>query len=215
MVDIRAGQLEGLCLSCIQAGENVRIEGSGDVSSKSFRSFGALALLAVLAGCTSTSDGGGLGAALRGQSAEQAAAPAIVQGSCPGITLREGTSFYRTFASGGDGDPSRVVHQASIAQTTRQCTLSGDEIVMNVTAAGRVAAGPAGGAGTVRMPIRVAAVRGGDVIYSELTNYSTEIPAGSAAGQFVFSDPNIRIPADAVDEIRVYVGFDEGPYDTP
>jgi hypothetical protein len=187
------------------------------VSKLRIRGFGALALMAVLAGCSSTStgDGGVLGAALRGGPGQQAATGSqpVVQGRCPAVSLREGTSFYRSFASGGDNDPSRVVHQASIAETTRQCTLSGGEIVMNVTAAGRVAAGPAGGPGTVQMPIRVAAVRGGEVIYSELTNYSTELSGGT--GQFIFSDPNVRIPADAVDQIRVYVGFDEGPYDTP
>lgn len=170
----------------------------------------------ILAGCSATGEGGGGGLFGTGGGTQQAAAPAepaVVQGACPRVGLREGTSFFRNFESGGDGDPSRVVHQASIADTTRQCTLSGDEVVINVTAAGRVVAGPAGGPGTVRMPIRVAAVVGDEVLYSELTDYSTELEG--TTGQFLFSDPNVRIPAAQAENARIFVGFDEGPYDTP
>ncbi|WP_099865179.1 hypothetical protein [Pararhizobium haloflavum] len=180
-----------------------------------FRGIAAVSLLALVAGCSSTGEGGGLSAALRGGPGQQSTsdAPQVVQGNCPNVGLREGTAYYRSYASGGDGDPSKVVHQASIADTTRQCTLSGNEIVMNVTAAGRLVAGPSGGPGTVEMPIRVAAVRGNEVIYSELTDFSAQLD--SASGQFLFSNPNVRIPAEGAENVRVYVGFDEGPYDTP
>lgn len=183
------------------------------------RGFAAVLLVSVLAGCTSTGnnsggEGGILGAALRGGgTSESQEEQTVVQGACPQVNLREGTAYFRTHESGGEGDPSRVVHQASIAQVTRQCTLSGGEIVINVVAAGRVVAGPAGGPGIVELPIRVAAVRGDEVLYSELTQYSTTID--QASGQFLFSDPDVRIPAADADSVRVYVGFDEGPYDTP
>lgn len=178
--------------------------------------FAAVLLVSILAGCTSTGndggDGGVLGAALRGGGGQDEQ-PEVVQGDCPQVNLREGTAYFRTHESGGEGDPSRVVHQASIAQVTRQCTLSGGEVVINVVAAGRVVTGPAGGPGTVELPIRVAAVRGDEVLYSELTEYSTTIE--QASGQFLFSDPAVRIPAADADNVQIYVGFDEGPYDTP
>ena len=191
--------------------------------SLSIRGFGAVALVSLLSACSATgnnanapsSDGGVLGNVLRGgpSAAPDAEQAAVVQGACPQVSLREGTAYYRQYARGGDDDPSRLIHQASIADTTRQCTLSGNEVVINVAVAGRVVTGPEGGAGSVRMPIRVAAVVGEEVLYSELTDYSTDL-AGST-GQFLFTDPNVRIPADQARLARIYVGFDEGPYDTP
>lgn len=178
------------------------------MSSTNWRALGALAAVSLLFGCTAT--GGG---SSDGSTEVAAATPEVVQGTCPNVSLREGTAYYRTYSGGNEGDPSSVVHQASIADATRQCTLSGSEIVVNVAAAGRVVAGPAGGPGTIQMPIRVAAVRGDEVLYSELTQYSTTLDG--TTGQFLFSDPNVRIPAAGAENVRIFVGFDEGPYDTP
>jgi hypothetical protein len=113
----------------------------------------------------------------------------------------------------GEEDPSKIVHQASIAETTRQCTLSGGEIVIEVAAAGRLLVGPAGSTGAVTMPIRVVAVRGDEVLYSELTSYQATLDQTS--DQFLFTDPNVRIPAAGAEGVQLFVGFDEGPYDTP
>jgi hypothetical protein len=177
--------------------------------------FATFACVSLLAGCSATGEGGNslMATALRGgpAPAAEAAAP-VVQGTCPPVSLREGTASYRTFA-GGEEDPSKIVHQASIAETTRQCTVSGGEIVIEVAAAGRLIVGPAGSTGTVAMPIRVVAVRGDQVLYSELTNYQATLD--QQTDQFLFTDPNVRIPADVAKEVQLFVGFDEGPYDTP
>lgn len=176
--------------------------------------FATLACVSLLAGCSATGEGGNslMATTLRGGPATEAGATPVVQGTCPPVSLREGTASYRTFA-GGEEDPSKIVHQASIAETTRQCTLSGGEIVIEVAAAGRLIVGPAGSTGTVEMPIRVVAMRGDQVLYSELTSYQATLDQTS--DQFLFTDPNVRIPADAAKEVQLFVGFDEGPYDTP
>ena len=178
--------------------------------------FATLACVSLLAGCSATGEGGDspLAAALRGgPAAEAGAAPAVVQGTCPPVSLREGTASYRTYAGDGEEDSSKIVHQASIAETTRQCTLSGGEIVIEVAAAGRLLVGPAGSTGAVTMPIRVVAVRGDEVLYSELTSYQATLDQTS--DQFLFTDPNVRIPAAGAEGVQLFVGFDEGPYDTP
>jgi len=84
---------------------------------------------------------------------------------------------------------------------------------IQIVAAGHVAAGPAGGPGTVKMPIRVAVVenRTNKVLYSELTQFETTLPDGAPTAQFLFNDSNINIPIDASRSVRVFVGFDEGP----
>ncbi len=176
-----------------------------------YRGLAALAAMAVIAGCTSTTQDGATP-----EPQQQAATAAVVQGTCPPVSLREGTAFYRDYGNGGtEGSPEDVRYQASIAATTRQCLLSGSEIGMTVTVAGRVAAGPAGGPGPVQLPIRVAVLRNGEVLYSEMQMYTVELPSNAPTTQFVYTDANVRIPADAVNSVRVYAGFDEGPYDTP
>jgi hypothetical protein len=184
------------------------------VSVLNLRRGAALMSLVALAACSPSGGGGGpLATAVRGGPDTAAATTPVVQGTCPTVGLRDGTAFYRTYAGNDQSDPAQVRYQVSLAETTRQCTLSGSEIVMNVTAAGRIVVGPAGAPGTVQMPIRVAAVRGEEVLYSQLTNFSATVDQGS--GQFLFSDTNVRIPAANARGVRVFVGFDEGPYDTP
>lgn len=177
-------------------------------------------LTAVLAGCSAADRINPFG---NSNTAPQPAAvtaedgQAYVQGQCPQVRLREGTAYLRRYASGGETaqDPSKVRFQATIAETTRQCRVSNGQVLIDVVAAGRLLAGPAGGPGEVTMPIRVAVVRGEEVLFSELSQYASAIPSGATSTQFLFSRSGIEIPADAVRTAQVFVGFDEGPYDTP
>lgn len=179
-------------------------------------------LAALVAGCNS----GGVGGLQLGQNAQSAAAgqgvgvdPAlgsrVVQGTCPQIELRDGTAYFRKYERGGEDDPTKIQFQAAIADTTRQCSVTGSEMTINVVAAGRAAAGPAGKAGPIKMPIRVAVVEKGTnkVLYSELTEFETSLPQGTPTTQFLFSKPDVNIPISASRSVRVYIGFDEGPQD--
>lgn len=192
-------------------------EGRYNVSKSKLRFVPALLCAAFVAGCTS----GGPGAILNpgGSDPQPATDPvtnaAVVQGTCPKVQLREGTAFNRTYAKGGEGDPSKVIHQASIADSTRQCRLSGDQMVMTVVASGRLVAGPAGGAGQVEVPIRVAVLEGDTVLYSELTKQPVVLAEGNPTSQFIFTNPGVTFPASASKSAKVYVGIDPGPYDTP
>jgi hypothetical protein len=130
---------------------------------------------------------------------------------CPPIVLREGTAFFRTYAKGAKDDPTKLVYQASISDVTRSCARSADTMTINAAAAGRVIVGPAGSAGTVTMPIRVAVVRGEEVLYSQLHKYQVVVAEGGGATQFVFNDPNVVIPLPEPGTIQVFIGYDEGP----
>ena len=61
------------------------------------------------------------------------------------------------------------------------------------------------------MPIRVAVIRGDEVLYSQLHDYEVAINSVTGATQFVFSDPNVSIPAPTAANLLVFAGYDEGP----
>lgn len=130
---------------------------------------------------------------------------------CPNITLRDGTAFFNSYAKGGQDDPSKLTFQSAITDTTRSCTRTDGQMTIKVGVAGKVVTGPAGGAGTVNMPIRIAVVRNGEVLYSQLHKNSVQVTDPSTATQFVFTDQNVVIPIPTARDIQIFAGFDEGP----
>lgn len=180
------------------------------------RSLVAVPLLALLAGCNAGNPGAALGL---GQSqtaaapAASAAAPvgAVVQANCPQVNLRENTSYFRTYAKGAKDDPTQVIYQASLADTTRACTKNDVNLGITVMAQGRVASGPQGKAGTISMPIRVSVMDGDNVVYTELTKMDVVISDPAQPTQFVFTKDNIVVPGNMSNFARVFVGFDEAP----
>ncbi len=146
---------------------------------------------------------------------------------CPSVTLREGTAFYSTYAKGAakkkpdsadapaddsatPDNSSNLIYQASIDDVTRSCNYQGGMLTMNVAVAGKVVPGPMGKAGSITMPIRIAVVRGDQVIYSKLTPYPVKVADTSEATQFIFNDANVTFPAPAKRDIQVFAGYDEG-----
>ncbi|MGQ3280238.1 MAG: hypothetical protein ACT6WE_27360, partial [Shinella sp.] len=107
-------------------------------------------------------------------------------------------------------DPQKLLYQVTLADSTRQCVLSENQLVVTVMVQGRVVEGPAGTGGTVNVPIRVAATDEQKTLYSELVQHSVDI----GAGQFIFTQANIALPGGSGGFTKVYVGFDEGPYNT-
>ncbi len=180
----------------------------------SFAAVSALSLSAlVLAGCQS---GSGVDALdLNSQRSEEPVKLSELRMYCPSVSLREGTAYFNTYERGGKDDQSRVIYQASIADVTRKCTNNGGMLNIEVAVAGRIVPGPKGKAGSITMPIRVAVVQGADVLYSELHKYPVNIGDTIGATQFVFTDPAIQIPVPARQNVVIFAGYDEGPYDTP
>jgi hypothetical protein len=132
---------------------------------------------------------------------------------CPNITLRSGTAYFDRYEKGGDGDPNRILYQASITNVTRGCMPENETVKINAALAGRIVPGPKGKPGVVNVPIRIVVVKGDTVIYSQL--FKHEVQMGQNATDFVFSDPDIVIQKPDKPDVGIFVGFDPGPYDTP
>lgn len=165
----------------------------------------------VAAGCQSGDSGSVLNIGQNDKPAEPKVLASELTAYCPKVTLREGTAFFRSYAKGGQDDPAKLLYQASISDVTRTCDRSTGMLQMNIAVAGRVVPGPVGATGTVRMPIRVAVMRGQEVLYSQLHNYDVTVADPTTATQFVFNDPNVILPIPEDGGLQVFAGYDEGP----
>ncbi len=135
---------------------------------------------------------------------------------CPAVRIRAGTETFRVFPKGADKtNTDNVRYQATITKVARECAYVGQNLTIKVGARGRVITGPDGNSGNITMPIRVAVTEGGETVYSKLYKPVETIAAGSTNTQFSFVDNDVVIPAPRNTNVRVYIGFDEGPYNTP
>ena len=193
------------------------------VSGKFVRLFSSLAALALVAGCSSSDMSGTFN--FNKKKEEAAVDPnkqVVVQGQCPLVYLREGTSVYRQYAKGakknpdGTSDPDKLVMQATLDQTTRQCFQSADGLRVTVVVHVRLILGPAGQpGGAYTLPIRVAATDGDETLYSELSQFQVTLAPGQSSGQFLFTKDNVMLkPGGPASMMRLFAGIDEGPYNT-
>lgn len=193
-----------------------------------------LATITLLAGCQSGGPDGVLQSAAKGAKAEAAygstASPGYkgvtgenpnaktrlkntrnaLTGYCPNVRVREGTGIYRLFPKDSEGDAS-IRYQATIANAARECAYEGENLKMRVGIRGRIINGPGGETGSFTMPIRVAVVEGGRTVYSKLHKPKGAIAEGTSNALFDYVDEEVVIPAPKKTNVRVYVGFDEGP----
>lgn len=190
-----------------------------DVTGTIVRKIVALGLLAGLAACSST-DGGMLSNVSKPGTDTKADPNLVVtQGACPQVYLREGTAIYRQYARGtkkdvqGLADPDKLVIQATLDATTRQCRQTAQGLVVTVVVRGRVVTGPSGKEGAYTLPIRVAASDGDNTLFSELTKFQVTVPSGQGNAQFVFTKADVLLN-NMGPLTRVFAGIDEGPYNT-
>ncbi|MCR4281587.1 MAG: hypothetical protein NUV72_00935 [Bauldia sp.] len=188
----------------------------------------AVALLsaALVASCASTTDGsgskpGGLFARDPNKNVVTVAnddstsiEAYIQQGYCPPVQVRPGTEALVIYDRGHEDDPAFIRYQGSIGQTARECHPDGTGgLSIKVGIAGRLTAGPKGGAGSATLPIRVAVVKqhGNTVFYSQVFKVPVTVVAPQFSGDFaeVADQINVQLgPGDR--DLIIYVGFDEG-----
>ena len=182
----------------------------------------AFGLLAALAACSSTDTGGMFSGVSKKKESDTAGNDpniVVMQGACPQVYLREGTAIYREYARGvkkdvqGLADPNKLVIQATLDATTRQCRKTAEGLIVTVVVRGRVITGPSGKDGTYTLPVRVAATDGDNTLYSELTKFQVTIPPGQGSAQFVFTKDNVVL-TNIGTMTRLFAGIDEGPYNT-
>lgn len=137
-------------------------------------------------------------------------AAARVDVICPRVEILPGTSSMQLYAGRGD-DPRQLRYQAAILQTARECANLGVEVGIRVGVAGRMIAGPQGGAGSMDLPLRVTLVdENNQPVVSNLTRIRATIPAGQTSAEFAHVEQNIAIPipSNRMRGYRVIVGFD-------
>jgi hypothetical protein len=193
-----------------------------DVAGSVIKTILALGLVAGLAACSSTDTTGMFSSVEKkkeGDTAGNDPNVVITQGACPQIYLREGTAVYRQYERGvkkdvqGLADPNKLVIQATLDATTRQCRQTAAGLQMTVVVRGRVITGPSGKDGVYTLPIRVAATDGDNTLYSELTKFEVSVPPGQGSTQFMFTKEDVVLNNIGT-LTRLYAGIDEGPYNT-
>ncbi len=136
---------------------------------------------------------------------------------CPVVKIRFGASTLTVGGKPGEAQPSplEVRYQGSIIRTARECHLAGSTMSVKVGIEGRIITGPAGGPGTVDVPLRIAVVHEGpdpQTIMSKFARETVTIAPGTGRANFLHIDPGISFPlptpASAIGNYVVYIGFD-------
>jgi len=131
--------------------------------------------------------------------------------------VRTGTATLMIGSKAGEGDPSALDlrYQATIIRTARECRVNSGVMTMKIGIEGRVITGPAGGPGTITVPLRLAVVQEGvnpKTILSKFASVQVEVASAVDRVPFTHIDPEISFPLPQpianIDAYVVYVGFD-------
>jgi hypothetical protein len=202
----------------------------GSTASRRLLAFVSVAALAgLVAACSSVADGSSPGGgnvvkdAIFGAPNKNLENATIVSAenfgftaSCPTVAIRPGTEEVRVLAPGRPdpitGAPPPIVYQITITDSARECVKTADGgLNVKLGIKGRVAAGPAGKAQTVTVPIRVVVMEGRDkVVKSELHRIAVPLQAPDFGADFSKVDQSITLPASAdTSNYLIYVGLDD------
>jgi hypothetical protein len=150
-----------------------------------------------------------------GQAPASAAAEGQQQPSyCPVVDVRQGASTLSVTASGGDPSAMQLRYQGTLAQTARECAVSGGNLTIKVGVHGRMILGPEGTPGEVEIPLRYALVREGPepkTIWTRLYRFPVSIGEGQASVPFTHVEEDMIVPKPSDAELEayvVYIGFD-------
>jgi hypothetical protein len=136
---------------------------------------------------------------------------------CPGVDVRSGAATLLIGSKPGDGEPAAldVRYQGSIIRTARECHVNAGVMTMKIGIEGRVITGPAGGPGTVEVPLRIAVVHEGinpKAIVSKLARIPVTVTGTVDRVTFTHVEPDVTFPLPQplanIDSYVVYVGFD-------
>jgi hypothetical protein len=136
---------------------------------------------------------------------------------CPGVAVRTGAATLMIGSKPGDSEPSALDlrYQGSIIRTARECHVAAGVMTMKVGIEGRVITGPAGGPGTVDVPLRIAVVQEGPnpkPIASKFASIPVTVTSAIDRVTFTHVESDVTfpmpVPAADIDAYVVYVGFD-------
>lgn len=135
---------------------------------------------------------------------------------CPFLDIRQGASTL-TFPPpppDGGNEAMALKYQGIFVRAARDCAVVNGQMVMRVGVQGRIIVGPAGGAGQIDVPLRVAVVSSPITAPKTVVTKLIRIPVTIGA-----NDPNVDfthieeglsfpMPASSSDPYIVYIGFD-------
>ncbi|MCK9908583.1 hypothetical protein MXD81_05555 [Microbacteriaceae bacterium K1510] len=136
---------------------------------------------------------------------------------CPDLKVRTGASTLMIGSKPGEGEPAAldVRYQGTIVRLARECNVHAGMMTMKVGIEGRVITGPAGGPGTVDVPLRIAVVQEGLTPKPIVSKFGREqVTIANAVDRVTFthieSDLTFPLPQPLglIDSYTVYVGFD-------
>jgi hypothetical protein len=136
---------------------------------------------------------------------------------CPPVKIRNGAATLSIGMNPKEAEPSplQVKYQGSIVRTARECHVSAGTMRMKVGVEGRIITGPAGGSGSVEVPVRIAVVQEGiapKTIVSDFGKETVTLASEADRVNFVHVDDTISFPLPRplglIDSYVVYVGFD-------
>ncbi len=133
---------------------------------------------------------------------------------CPNVELRQGAATYAINTAARDPSAMQLRYQISLGQTARECRSIDGNLVMRVGLQGRVVLGPAGGPGTLDIPIRYAVVEEGmqpKTLITKLERVPVNVGEGQPHVAFTHIEESLSVPMPpnaAFDNYIIYVGFD-------
>jgi hypothetical protein len=132
---------------------------------------------------------------------------------CPSVDVRPGTSSLAFNAPGGQGAMG-LRYQATLGQTARECHAMAGNLNMKVGVQGRIILGPAGGPGTIEVPLRLALVEEGPspkTHWTKLYRIPVSIGEGVPNVAFTHVEEDLTVPmpvGNTIESYVVYIGFD-------
>ena len=140
--------------------------------------------------------------------------------NCPEVTVRPGTATLMVSTpkpAGAELTAMDLRYQGTLVRFSRECGVRPGFMTMKVGIHGRVITGPAGGPGTIDVPLRIAVVQEGPepkTVVSKLARLSVNVAGEPAVADFTHVDQDVTFPlprnAPDIANYVVYVGFDPG-----
>ena len=143
---------------------------------------------------------------------------------CPPVKIRSGAASLSIGMNPKEPEPSplQVKYQGSIVRTARECHVANGVMTMKVGVEGRIITGPAGGPGSVDVPVRIVVVQEGLSPKTIVSNFGKEtvtLTTEADRVNFVYVDGAISFPLPRplglIDSYIVYVGFDPASLGPP
>ena len=109
--------------------------------------------------------------------------------------MLDGTAAIRVY-NGADQSNGNVRYQYSMGDVARECSKSGNQIVIRVGVEGRVLLGLTGAPGNFSIPVRIAMRRESDQkpAAAKLYQVAATVPPGQTEAQFTFVSEPLTVP---------------------